>query len=316
MSNQYTEDILKNGFEQLTIPLTRDYEGEASATLIRRKSQIQTDKAVLYIHGFNDYFFQKEMGTWFNQINVCFYALDLRKYGRSHLPHQKFNDVRNLKDYYEEISESLRIIRSEGYLTTTLLGHSTGGLIVSLYAKDHPKSALFDGVILNSPFFKFNLAAGLRKILPVITSIGKILPSVKISGGFTAEYGKSLHKDHYGEWDYNLNWKPHIPPKVNLGWIRAIYDAQKDLKPNFEIDKSILILHSDKSIYSNNKNDMQKGDAILNVNDINTVARTIKGDVQISVINDGVHDLILSRLDIRDIVYSVMTDWLKKHRLS
>ena len=81
---------------------------------MRRLAVPGNGQAVLYIHGFNDYFFQKEMAFRFNERGIHFYALDLRKYGRSWLPHQKFNDIRNLRAYYEEIGEALRIIREEG----------------------------------------------------------------------------------------------------------------------------------------------------------------------------------------------------------
>ncbi len=45
-----------------------------------QKSPQNTQKAVLYIHGFIDYFFQTEMAEQFNQHGYDFYALDLRKY--------------------------------------------------------------------------------------------------------------------------------------------------------------------------------------------------------------------------------------------
>ena len=156
MDTFYEDDILKEGFQRLVIPLQEDYEGKVIATLVRRLSASGSGRAVLYIHGFNDYFFQQEMACRFNEQGYHFYALDLRKYGRSWLPHQKFNDIRELRSYFEEISLALEIIRKEGSHTTFLLGHSTGGLIVTLYAKEHGDSFLFDGIILNSPFFDFN----------------------------------------------------------------------------------------------------------------------------------------------------------------
>ncbi len=146
----YTEDILRNGFEEQTIPLIDDYEGPAIATLIRHKAKEESDRAVLYIHGFNDYFFQSEMAYKFNEQGYNFYAVDLRKYGRSHLPNQKFNDIRNLKAYYEEIEKALITIHSELNKEVILFGHSTGGLILTLYAKNHADSNLFSALVLNS----------------------------------------------------------------------------------------------------------------------------------------------------------------------
>ncbi|MBP7974971.1 MAG: alpha/beta hydrolase, partial [Acinetobacter sp.] len=89
-SNFYTyqPDILGNGYQQLTLNFADDYDGKVVATLVRKKAAQATKKAVLYVHGFADYFFQKEMAEQFNQHGYDFYALDLRKYGRSKLPHQ------------------------------------------------------------------------------------------------------------------------------------------------------------------------------------------------------------------------------------
>ncbi|MFR7879827.1 MAG: alpha/beta hydrolase, partial [Butyricimonas paravirosa] len=99
MDTFYEEDILGEGFKRTTLSLRDDYEGSVVATLVRRLSDSGNGRAVLYIHGFNDYFFQREMACRFNEQGFHFYALDLRKYGRSWLPHQKFNDIRDLRAY-------------------------------------------------------------------------------------------------------------------------------------------------------------------------------------------------------------------------
>ena len=74
----YQPDILGTGYEQATLNFPDDYEGKVVATLIRKKAAQPTKKAVLYIHGFIDYFFQTEMAERFNQHGFDFYALDLR----------------------------------------------------------------------------------------------------------------------------------------------------------------------------------------------------------------------------------------------
>lgn len=112
-STEYQPDILGTGYEKLTLNLTDDYDGKVIATLVRKQAVQATKKAVLYIHGFIDYFFQTEMAEQFNQHDYDFYALDLRKYGRSYLPHQKYYYVLNLNEYDEEITQALKIIKSE-----------------------------------------------------------------------------------------------------------------------------------------------------------------------------------------------------------
>lgn len=312
-TNNYTQDILGENLEQCIIPLKDDYEGKVIGTLIRKKANIHTEKAILYVHGFNDYFFQKELAVQFNDHKLNFYAIDLRKYGRSLLPHQTFNDIRDIKAYYEEILKALNIIHKEGNNTVLLMGHSTGGLILTLFAKDYSGSNLFDGLILNSPFYEFNLPIFAKALIPVISALGHIFPSMKIKGGFTEEYGKSIHNSYYGEWKYNLEWKPNTAPAVNLGWIRAIYKAQKELKKPFYIKQPVLVLHSKTSTKNyKSKEQISTSDAILNVKQIERIAQNITGNVEIKSIKGGLHDLVLSSARVRDYVYTTIFEWINR----
>jgi len=76
----------ENGYTFHTLKLKPDYEGEVVATLIEKKTEKPSKKAMLYLHGFNDYFFQDHFADWANKLGFNFYALELRKYGRSILP--------------------------------------------------------------------------------------------------------------------------------------------------------------------------------------------------------------------------------------
>lgn len=313
---QLKEDILKDNFEKTIISLKNDYEGKAIATLVRRLPSSNSKKAILYIHGFNDYFFQSEMAVKFNNEGYNFYALDLRKYGRSYLSHQKFNDIRNLKSYYEEILKAINIIRRENNEKVILLGHSTGGLILTLFAKDYSGEQMFDGLVLNSPFYEFNQSRLSKKLLPIASFLGSLFPKMKIPGGFSKEYGESIHKSCSGEWDYNLLWKPHVAPKVNLGWIRAVYEGQKELKQHLCIKEPVLILHSTTSSSGKDSKDyISSSDIILNVEDIKKIGAKIEGNVNIVAIEGGIHDLVLSKKAIREKVYSSIFNWLVSNDL-
>lgn len=85
----WAPDILGEDYEFVQRQQPADYSGCVVSTIIRR-SEVKSDRAVLYIHGFSDYFLQHEVGREINRMGYGFYALDLRKYGRSHLPTQKF----------------------------------------------------------------------------------------------------------------------------------------------------------------------------------------------------------------------------------
>ncbi len=311
-NDNYFPDVLGDRFNKLTLSLADDYEGEVVSTLIRRNSESSTNKAILYVHGFHDYFFQEEMAKEFNQQGYNFYALDLRKYGRSYLSHQKMYNVRSLLEYDEEINIALQIIKSENNDHVLLKGHSTGGLIVTNYAGNHLNSTLFHGVICNSPFYEFNLNIIERKIgIPILSTLGKHLPNKVIAVNKSNQYGQSLHKDHHGEWDFSMEWKPLEPPKVNLGFIRAIHKAQERIKHNLIIDVPTLVMYSSKSIHEHFWSDKPiEGDAVLNVDHIRNYAQNIKGNVTSCQIENGMHDLILSKKPVRKKVYATVFEWI------
>lgn len=311
-NTNYLPDVLGDGFNKLILSLAYDYEGDVVATLIRRNSITQTGTAILYIHGFNDYFFQEEMAKQFNNQGYNFYALDLRKYGRSHLSHQKLNNVRSLIEYDEEIDLALQIIKSENNNQVILKGHSTGGLIVTNYAGNHLNNNLFHGIICNSPFYEFNLNIIERKIgIPILSMLSTYFSNKLISSGFSKLYGYSLHEKKHGEWNYSLTWKPHEIPKVNLGFISAIYNAQKKIQNNLIIDVPLLVMYSNTSIYENHWSEkFKEGDAVLNVNHIRNYASKIEGNVTSFEIENGMHDLILSKKPVRENVYKKMFEWI------
>lgn len=126
-------DILP-GFSRETIVLQPDYEGEVVTTLVTKKAAAPTHKAVLYVHGYIDYFFNAELAERYNAEGFDFYAIDLRKYGRSLLPHQTPNVALSLDEYFEDLDAAIDRIRNrDGHTFLLLNGHSTGGLTGALY---------------------------------------------------------------------------------------------------------------------------------------------------------------------------------------
>jgi alpha-beta hydrolase superfamily lysophospholipase len=92
------------------------------------------------------------VGQEFNDHNFDFYALDLRKYGRSLLvistPYCK-----DIREYYEEeISIAIRQIQESSNNEIFCWLTQRGGLIASNYMNDGQERDLIKGLILNSPF--------------------------------------------------------------------------------------------------------------------------------------------------------------------
>lgn len=310
----YFVDLMGKGFKQATIVQPSDYEGSVTCTVIRKTTPEKSTKAVLYVHGFNDYFFQEEMAERYIKEGFNFYAVDLRKYGRSWLSHQKFNNVRDLSEYYADIDTALAIIKGEGYEKVLLSGHSLGGLVLSLYASERTGKEKFDAVLLNSPMFTLNIKSGLKKTaLPLLIKRAEKHPETNFDLGLNPLYGESLHITAHGEWSYSLGLKPLIAPPVNLGWIRAVYNGQERLSQGIQINKPVLVLHSAKSIDEKKWSDVFfTGDAVLIVDDIARQAQNIVGQYSIQAVQGGMHDLILSKQPVRDEVYSTIFNWAKR----
>jgi len=108
---------------------------------------------VLYVHGFIDYFFQRHMAERFAAEGYAFYALDLRKHGRSLRPHQHPNFCKNVAEYFADITRAIDEIGAP----VLLAGHSTGGLVCSLYADEGEKRDALTALWLNSPFFEWRM---------------------------------------------------------------------------------------------------------------------------------------------------------------
>ncbi|MDR2126245.1 MAG: alpha/beta hydrolase [Prevotellaceae bacterium] len=308
----FKPDILGGKFEQASISMPADYEGDAVCTIIRARANKATSRAALYIHGFNDYFFQREMAEQFNNNGYNFYAIDLRKFGRSLLPHQTLCNMRKLEEYYADIDTAISIILKENSFIL-LCGHSTGGLTASLYAHEGKQRHAINALWLNSPFFDVNMGIILKRIgVPFISSIGSISPNISLATGSSQLYGESLHVDYRGEWNYNLKWKLLKSPKMNFGWIHAIYNAQHKLRKGLKIDCPVLVMHSDKSVKTDKwKDEITRADIVLDIKDIIKHAPKLGSNVTIQTIKDGKHDLILSIKTVRETVYLNLFKWLK-----
>ena len=316
LKRDYVPYSLCQGFQKTTLDMGKDYNGRVVATLVRKlATDTNTRKAVLYIHGFNDYFFQTEMADRYIQHGYNFYALDLRKNGRSILPGQVRGDVRSLVEYYNEIDEAFNIIRREKNTFVVLDGHSMGGLVAALYADDRIGKEKFDVVFLNSPFFAWNISPILRAtILQVAAKEGESHPESTRKAPDMSFYGESLHKNFKGEWDYSLALKPLTAPDITYGWIHAVNEGIKRVQAGLQIAKPVLVMHSDRSINTKKwSDDLFNADAVLNVEDVHKYARNISTNVKIIGITGGMHDLVLSRKPVREDVYRNLFDYLGQY---
>ncbi len=302
---------LQTDFSNKTLHLKNDYEGEVIAALVEANANSGRKKAVLYLHGFIDYFFHPHVAEKFIQNEYDFYALDLRKYGRSLLPHQHPNYCKDLEEYFEEISIALRIIAENNSTDITLLGHSTGGLIACNYLNDGPEKKLVKNLVLNSPFFDFNLPKPVKKAGLVMAKFSsQAVAFGKLEGALPPAYPESLHKDFHGEWDFNLDWKPIKAFPTYFKWLLAINRGQKKLKYS-KIEVPVLLLHSHQSKKMLKFNELaHSADIVLNVEHMKKIGPKLGTDVTLKEISNGMHDLFLSQKEAREKAFDEMFEWL------
>ncbi|MFG2003599.1 alpha/beta hydrolase [Spirillospora sp. NPDC048911] len=312
-----TEDILGPGYEAIELPLGNDAEGEVVATLVRRRcpGDEPSRRAVLYVHGFVDYFFQAHLADFYVERGFDFYALDLRKYGRSLRPHQTPNFVQSLSDYYPEIDEAVRIVREEdGHDVLLLNGHSTGGLVAALWADRVRGEGLVDGIFLNSPFLDIAEPLVMRKVgAGLARALRRPFPQAKLPAAVSDRYTRSLHRDHDGEWDFDLAWKPLLGFPVRVAWLAAIRRGQLRLHAGLDIDVPVLVMASARSVRPTPKlavADLSSADAVLDVAHMARWAPRLGRHVTLVRIDGGLHDLVLSPKPARDEVFAELTRWM------
>ncbi|WP_460725800.1 alpha/beta hydrolase [Nocardia heshunensis] len=315
-------DVLGDDYQQLTIPLgpDPDGEGDAVATLVRYTPADApvTTRAVLYVHGFTDYFFQEHLAQHLAAQGYAFYALDLRKCGRSQRAGQTPHFVSDLALYDEELNRSLEIMRAETGLPVLVMAHSTGGLVTSLWlnrlqAAGGTAAQGITGLVLNSPWFDLQGPGYYRSVgTPLLEGLGRLRAFAKIPLGVSTAYGDSLHKSVSGEWDYNLDWKPLSGYAVHAGWLRAIRRGQFRLHKGLDIGVPALILRSKITKFMRQYGPAADlADLVLDVKQIQRWSGCLGDRTNIVPIEGARHDVFLSAKDPRTRAFDELDSWLE-----
>jgi len=309
------EDVLGAPYTAETIVMPDDAEGPVVVTLVKKAAATPTTRAVLYLHGFSDYFFQTEFADWWTDRGYDFYALDLRKYGRSLLAHQSPAYVADLHEYFADLDAAWqRITRRDGHTDVVVTAHSTGGLVAPLWADARQPSQLV-GMVLNSPWLDLQGSSLVRVLgTPVIRLIGRYQPMRELGRDVTGFYARSLHRDYEGEWDFDLQLKPLGSMKVYLGWLRAIRIGQARLHRGLDLPCPVLVLSSDISGRAVRMDELvHQSDIVLDVRQIRRWSTALGRRVTYVAIPGAVHDVVLSRRPARERAYAEIASWLEAY---
>jgi alpha-beta hydrolase superfamily lysophospholipase len=283
-------DRLLRGFESLELEFPDDYDGRVLATLVRLPQREASRGAVLFVHGFIDYFFQRHLAERFAMEGYAFYALDLRKHGRSLRGHQHPNFCKSLSEYYADITRAIAEIREP----VLLAGHSTGGLVCSLYAHEGEARADVRALWLNSPFFDWRLPTWKLAQLHVGAALGRFYPFLRDDNTLREDYVRSLLDEG---WEFDLRLKPPRGFGVYYGWLGAITEAHVRVHRGLAIGCPVLAMHSDE------------GDIVLDWRHIAKWSRMLGERVTVLAFPGAMHDVVLSRPHIREEVFRQLFAW-------
>ena len=318
-------DILGDGYRRHTLDLGADPDGEGAvaAVLVRREPRAQeaVRGAVLYVHGFSDYFFQTELADFAAARGLAFYALDLRKCGRARRPGQSPHYVSDLALYDAELEQSLAIVAAaHPGLPVVLAAHSTGGLVLPLWLdrrRAAGRVAPVAGLILNSPWFDLQGKPVERGLLTqALRAVAKVAPlrPLKLP---TSVYGETLHIDARGEWEFDLAMKPLEGFPVTPGWLNAIRRGHAHLHRGLDIGVPSLVLRSDRTHYETVYSELSdRADAVLDVAQIARWAGCLGAETTVVPIPGARHDVFLSQAEPRERAYAAVGTWLDRQDLS
>lgn len=327
---EWTADVLGDEFEQLTLELTADDEGPVVATLVRAlpseqgwwdrlrgSRRLLEGVDVLYVHGWSDYFFQKRLARFWTARGARFFALDLRKYGRSLRDGQTPGYITDLATYDEDIAAALEAMGrgAEGTASArrlVLLGHSTGGLTLSLWASRHPDAAA--AVILNSPWLEFQVASARPLIAPVAELQARWAPrevAPQVDLGFYTRAQQEV-ADPDDPVDVNVLWRPVQTMAVHAGWFHAVLSGHAAVAAGLSIDAPVCVLLSARFAAPTRwSEDLTRADSVLVVDDIARAALKLGPSVTVERIDGALHDVFLSRHEAREEAYRRLDAWVR-----
>lgn len=312
-------DVLGDGYEVATLPLVPDDEGELVASLVRYRPPTEEPqrpaRALLYVHGWSDYFFQTGLAEYWHARGVAFYALDLHKYGRSLRPYQTPGYTDDLQKYDQDLHAALDVIRDEigPHGRVMIMGHSTGGLISVLWAHRHPGAV--DGLVLNSPWLELQGSAIVRYASgPALAQLARFQPRSPLPNIDPGFYARSVEQRFGGEWTVDEAWRPTPSFPVRAGWLRAITAGHATVARGLTIECPILMLASARTVISPRwSEDMRAADSVLDVELLARRAVQLGSHVTVVRIPGGLHDLVLSAPPVRAHVYAEIDRWVSAY---
>jgi alpha-beta hydrolase superfamily lysophospholipase len=274
------------------------------ATLVRRDGRPGVPRGVvLHVHGYNDYFFQTHLADALVAAGYVFFAVDLRRAGRS-LARDPGPDGRtvvpphyttSLRDFGADLDAALAHVRAlEPGLPVAVHAHSTGGLTTSMWA--HARGALCpDALVLNSPFLDLAGSWLSRQVnTGVLGVLGRVRPLAVVST-HPSVYATYQHVSNGGRWQFDTRWKRPEGQPARAAWLLAVRRAQLRLARRLDLTVPVLAARSASSGPDSPDNPgLDRQDTVLDTVQLARLIPRLGRDVTEVVVDGAVHDLALS----------------------
>ncbi|AGP30975.1 alpha/beta hydrolase [Corynebacterium terpenotabidum] len=340
----FEPDLLGDGYTRTTIELGSDPDHETPGapvvcTLVRHlpagvdDADFAARPAMLLVHGMTDFFFQTHVAEHFHALGYAVYGIDLRKCGRSHRPGQTWHHVTSQSIYDEDLTVALSLLAA-GHGSVVPVGHSTGGLDVTMWIArlhaatrrgDAARGALYatvDAVVLNSPWLGLQFDAFTNIVIRhVFPQVAKIVPKWHVPGGINPTYGRTIHVEEHGEWDFDRTFKPLLPRPKQISWLVGVSREIDKLHSGFwSTGVPTLLLCSDadspgRSVRGPDGSEVPEPEAfitdtILRPSQMRDAAHLVDPDCTVVTLPGAMHDVFLSRAEVRDAAFAAVDEFL------
>jgi len=237
--------------------------------------------------------------------------------------------------FVADLYRNSRIRAEQGWETELVLsGHSTGGLIASLWADRHPGA--LRALILNSAWLSLQGSELVRTVGdPVLRTLALRDPRMSIldgwvdparvfsiTDGWVPERDGELPDPAWADdpyvtgWDINPAWsiKPSAP--VRVGWLQAVMEGHNRVAQGLDIRCPVLSMGAASTRLGVTWTpESRSADTIIDADATARRAVMLGKLVTIARFPGGVHDLTLSEPPVREQVFSAMRRWMSAYVL-
>lgn len=314
----WVPDVLP-GCSRRTLPLGEDDEGPVSAALVRLDASVSTAAPsaapILHVHGWTDYFFNLPMAEGFADGGRPFYALDLRKYGRSLRAHQTAGYIDDLRTYQEDLEAAAEVVAAAhpDAPAPIVHAHSTGGLTAALWAADRPERV--GALVLNAPWLELPGDVAARTAVEgLLAPLSRLDPRRALHVPSVSTYWMSLSEESHGSWKVHPLWRPAESFPMRPGWLRAVLAGHGAVYRGLGISAPVLVLLSDRTVYRRGwVEDMRHSDSVLDVDLLARRAVRLGDTVTVERIPGAMHDIFASAGPVRSDAFARIRRWLRAY---